>query len=354
MKSQPTDPRIRRQYWIQLSVFLAIVLGGLVGLLVINNLLLSFVVAVVCTYIVSPFVSNLEGAGISRLNSIIISYVVFSTISALAVWALSPFLVEQFQGLKENLPQYVDGVVKLTENINHMVNANAGDLIHLDLGDQVRSWLTDQSRRLVEGLPSFLSSSASVLILSPLLGFFMLKDGRQVSRELLRLVPNNIFEMVLSLENQISDQIAHFIRARLLESLIVGFVVMLLLWITGFPFAILLAVFAAITNLIPYIGPIVGAAPGIVIALVSSGLGLKLVLVALVYLIAQLIDVFFIIPLVVARVVNLHPVTVILVVVLGAEIMGILGMIISIPVAAALKVTLTTLYRHLTDYQTQV
>ncbi len=350
MSNLSIDPRIRRQQWIQLVVFVAIVLSAFVGLIVINNLLVSFVVALVCTYIVSPLVSRLEGAGINRLTSILIVYFLFSTITALSIWAISPFLVEQFQSLKESLPRYVDGVVKLTDSINQMVNANGGDLFHIDLSDQVRGLLTDQSKKLVEGLPSFLSSSASVLILSPLLGFFMLKDGRQISRELLKLVPNNIFELILSLQDQISEQIAHFIRARLLESIIVGAVVMIFLWVIGFPFAILLAAFAAVANLIPYIGPLVGAAPGLIIVIVNSGIGIKLLFVALVYIAAQLIDVFFIIPLVVARVVNLHPITVILVVILGAEVMGILGMIISIPVAAALKVTLVTIYRHVTDY----
>ncbi len=344
------DSRVRRQHWIQLIVFISIVVLGLTSLFVINNLLLSFVVALVCTYIVSPAVSYLESAGLSRLAVILIVYVLFSTCAGLAIWAISPFFIDQFQSLKQSLPSYVDGAVKLADRLTQTLNANDSGLFHVNLSEQLRTLLTSQSTKLVEGLPSFLSSSASVLVLSPLLGFFMLKDGRQISRELLRIVPNNIFELILSLQSQISDQIAHFIRARLLESVIVGAVVLIGLWTIGFPFAILLAAFAAITNLIPYIGPLVGAAPAALIVVVNSGIGLKLLFVLLVYVVAQLIDVFFIIPLVVARVVNLHPISVILVVILGAEVMGVLGMIISIPVAAALKVTLVNIYKHLTDY----
>lgn len=344
------NSRIKRRQWIQLIVFISIVVFGLTCLFVINNLLLSFVVALVCSYIVSPIISHLESTGLSRISVILIVYVFFSTCTGLAIWAISPFFIDQFQALKQSLPNYVEGAVNLADRLTQTFNSNGSGLIHFDLSDQLRSLLTEQSKKLVEGLPSFLSSSASVLLLSPLLGFFMLKDGRQISRELLRVVPNNIFELVLSLQSQISDQIGHFIRARLLESVIVGIVVLIGLWLISFPFAILLAAFAAITNLIPYIGPIVGAGPAILIAAINSGIGLKLLLVILVYVLAQLIDVFFIIPLVVARVVNLHPITVILVVILGAEVMGVLGMIISIPVAAALKVTLVNIYRHVTDY----
>ena len=188
-----------------------------------------------------------------------------------------------------------------------------------------------------------------VLFLSPLLTFFILKDGQSLSRRLLTLVPNNIFELTLSLQSQVTAQIGQFIRARLLESVIVSLVVFIGLWLVGFPFPILLALFAGIANLIPYLGPIVGAVPGCVIAFVNAGIGVKLLFVVVVYSAAQLIDIFFIIPLVVARVVGLHPLTVILAVILGSKLLGILGMLISIPVIAAIKVIVVNVYRHLTD-----
>src|SRR5690606_14323802 len=105
----------------------------------------------------------------------------------------------------------------------------------------------------------------------------------------------------------------------------------------------LLALFAALTNLIPYIGPIIGAVPPVLIALISddamvtTSLNLNLFIVISIYLLAQILDVIFIIPLVVAKIVNLHPVTVIVVIIVGAQLMGVLGMIISIPLASAAK-----------------
>jgi putative permease len=252
--------------------------------------------------------------------------------------------------LKGRLPEYVDGTVKLFDHTLKTIDAYSGGLINFDPSDRIRAWLTTQSAVLVEGLPSILSSSASVMFLSPLIGFFLLKDGQQFSRELLKLVPNNIFELSLNLQHQISQQIAFYIRARLFESIIVGAVCMVGFWIIGAPYAVLLAVFAAVANLIPYVGPLFGAAPGIILALINHSSGIMMVLIVLVYVIAQLIDNFLIIPLVVARIVNLHPLTVILVVLLGAQLMGILGMLISIPVASTLKVTFRSVYNHLTDY----
>ena len=119
----------------------------------------------------------------------------------------------------------------------------------------------------------------------------------------------------------------------------------------GFEYALLLAVFAGLSNLIPYIGPVVGAIPAVLIVLVNSVPGLEFLIVIAVYIVAQLIDNFFIIPLVLAKIVNLHPVTVAIVIIIGAQIGGILGMIISIPVACILKLTITTNYSHLVEFQ---
>jgi len=343
------ESRWRRQHWIQFTVFISILLFATIALFVIDNLLLSFVVAVVCSYIVSPVISYLEGHGFSRIVAIIGVFVVFNVLLVLSIWALSPIVVKQLSALKESLPQYVDATVKVFNSATAMLNSNSGGVFHFDVSDQVKDWLTSKSTQIATSLPGFLSSSASVLVLSPLLVFFILKDGHSISRQILRVVPNSLFELTLSLQSQISDQIGQFIRARLLESAIVGAVVFIGLWIMGIPFSFLLAVIAGVANLIPYIGPIVGAVPGCVIAFADTGFGGQLILVGVVYALGQLIDMIFIIPLLVARIVDLHPVSVILSVILGAKILGVLGMLISIPVASSLKVILVNVYRHLTD-----
>ena len=179
----------------------------------------------------------------------------------------------------------------------------------------------------------------------------MLRDGANIKKSILQLVPNSIFEISMNLIHEMNYQIGNFIRARLAEALIVGFVTWLGLAIIDFPYAVLLSLFAAGANLIPYIGPIAGAVPPVIILLVNSdivfgSIGVNLLAVSVVYLTAQLLDAFFIIPMVVAKIVNLHPVTVILVIILGAQLLGIVGMIISIPVASLIKLFLTTLYQH--------
>ena len=148
-----------------------------------------------------------------------------------------------------------------------------------------------------------------------------------------------------------NEQVGSFIRARIAEALIVGLVTWIGLFIIGFPYAPLLALFAALTNLIPYIGPVFGAIPAFIIIFVNDDImfasqGINILAVSIVYLTAHALDAIFIIPVVVAKIVNLHPVTVVLVIILGAQLLGVLGMIISIPVASLIKLLIFTFYQH--------
>lgn len=340
---------LQKQQLIKMIAFFGTMLAGIAALLLIKNLLLSFVLAIIISYLVSPLISYLEVTGLSRIIAILLVYCFFTTLSGVLIALTTPFLISQLATLKSQLPQYVEGTVNLfNQTAKNFYSATSG-IVDINLSERIRSVMTSQSSILVEVLPSALSSSASVLFLSPLIGFFILKDGRQFARAILTIVPNNIFELVLSLQHEISDQIAQYLRARLFESLIVGLVCLIGFLVIDVQFAILLAVFAAIANLIPYVGPIFGALPGVILVLVNGGSNMALLLVLAVYALAQLIDNLFIIPLLVARVVNLHPVTVILVVLVGAQVLGVLGMFISIPVASAVKVTFRNVYTHLTN-----
>jgi putative permease len=315
----------------------------------IQGLLLSVVLAIIGAYMLNPFVARLEARGQSRFLA---TSIVFGTFSFLLIGlsvAVSPYVGRQVSALQSELPKYLSGTTELLESLQVNLARLSGGLFEIRSTGNFSDWISKQSQTLLENLPNYLSSSASVLLLAPLICFFLMRDGRVWGRQILQLVPNRRFEMALNLQYQINDQIASYIRARIIEAAIVALVVFIGLMAIGFPYATVLAVFAGVTNLIPYIGPIVGAVPAVAIALINQESDLILLLTILVYVIAQLVDMFFIIPLVVAKIVDLHPLTVILAVIIGAEVLGILGMIISIPIFSAAKVTLGTLYRHLTD-----
>jgi putative permease len=345
---------LRRQLVWQDRIKMAFFLGTLVliGLVTfaVKGLLLSLVIAMIINYVLNPTVARLETRGLSRTLSTTIVFFTFTAIMVLIGVAFSPFVARQISGLQNELPRYIDSTVVLIKNWQVTLGRLSNGLIDVQSEMDVSTWIENQSKIILLNLPQYLSSSASVLLLSPFIGFFLLKDGRRFARSLLEIVPNSIFEMTLNLQYQINDQIAQYIRARILEAAIVGLVVWLGLMVIGFPYAMVLAIFAGVTNLIPYVGPLVGAAPAIVISLTNQDSQFLLFAVIIIYALAQLIDMFVLIPLIVAKIVDLHPVTVIIAVIIGAQLLGVLGMLISIPVFSALKVTFVTVYKHLTDF----
>lgn len=316
-----------------------------------KNILVSFVLGFVIYYILAPVVNVIERTGASRRIGVTGLFILITAAFGFGIYLLLPATAGQLSAFKSELPKFIEGTTNLLAIAELKLNSFLFNMYEIDISKSLGSTVLIFFKGLFDNLPNIISSSLAVIILAPFFAFFMLLDGQAVAKRLLVLVPNNFFELALNLQHRINVQLGDFIRARLLEAVIVGLCVWLGLATVGFPYAVLLAVFAGLSNLIPYIGPVAGAIPAVLIALVNSVPGIEFLMVIAVYIVAQLIDNFFIIPLVVAKIVNLHPVTVAIAIIIGAQIGGILGMIISIPVACILKLTITTVYSHLVEFQ---
>ncbi len=354
------DPRsafiIRRERRWRLVSFLSILAFSFTLILMIRGLLASTVLAFVIAYLFAPIVDFLERNGVSRSLATLIPFLVGGVALGIGLTLVLPLIVAQLQGLVEKLPLYQQDLSA------HIAGLERKYHVYLKTGDfnpsrQLSDWMIQKTADISVALPSIVSQSFTVLLLAPFFAFFMLQDGNAIARSLLGFVPNQLFEIALNLRHQINDQMGGFIRARFFEAAIVGAVVWIGLQVLDFPYATVLAIFAAAMNLIPYVGPIIGAVPAVLIALVSSEASAEstqtvtLILVSSVYFLAQLIDVVFVIPLVVAKIVDMHPVTVVIMIIAGAEVGGILGMMISVPVASAAKLTFNAVYSHLTNFR---
>lgn len=349
--SHKISSQLRRENAIRLVSFFSSLLLVFLILVKVDNLLLSTVLAFVFSYMLSPLVNYLERQGTNRTLAISLIFVLVTLILAIIIAALFPFISHQLNSFKSEISKYIDGIAHLIEETEAYVARFSGSLFNIDISKRVEGTLTSWTSSLFNDLPVILQKFFTTMVLAPFFAFFLLKDGRHFSKIVLSLVPNNIFELILNLYSRINDQIGQFVRARLLEAALVGLVVWVGLFIIGARYATLLAIFAALTNLIPYVGPFIGAIPALIIALVNGESTFFLIMISIVYLAAQIIDTVFFIPVIVAKIVDLHPVTVVLAIIVGAQLMGVLGMLISIPVASALKVTVTSVYVHLLGFR---
>lgn len=342
---------IKKIHRRKLVFFLGLILSLFIGLLLVKNLLVSFLLAFVGFFLLNPVVDLLERKGISRVWASTLPFFLFCLVGWILIQLFLPLLIAQFESLRTDYPRYASGFEKVLVDVKSRLTALTDSQYADHIVSHIQQYIQGSAQNIFRDLPEVISNSLTVLLLAPFLSFFMLIDGKKWVRTILSLVPNSFFELALNLNYQISTQMGGFIRARLLESVIVGVVTWVGLILLHFPYALILSVVAGLLNLIPYIGPFIGAAPAFLIALTNQESSVNYALLSLVYISAQMIDMAIIVPLVVAKIVNLHPVTVVLSVMIGSQTMGILGMIVSIPVASVMKVTFQSLYVHLTEFR---
>ncbi|MFL2540811.1 MAG: AI-2E family transporter [Candidatus Latescibacterota bacterium] len=194
-------------------------------------------------------------------------------------------------------------------------------------------------------------SGLTFVVIVPFVAFFFLKEGRHLTRKLIELVPNAYFELCLNLLHQINGQIGGYIRGQILATSVVSILAVSGLSIIGIDHPFPLGVLAGLANMIPFLGPLIGIITASAVALATGG-GLGLVgEVVIVFLIIQMIDNVIIQPTVVAKSVEMHPLVILFVVMVGSQLMGIIGMLIAVPLTGILKVSGQTVYEGVRGYR---
>lgn len=198
-------------------------------------------------------------------------------------------------------------------------------------------------------------SGLTFVVIVPFVAFFFLKEGSQITRNLIEWVPNAYFELCLNLLHQINGQIGGYIRGQILATSVVATLAISALSVIDLKYALPVGLLAGFANMIPFLGPLIGIIAASIVALATGGeLAMTLVgKVVVIFLIIQLIDNVLIQPTVVAKSVEMHPLMVLFVVMVGSQLMGIVGMLIAVPLTGILKVSVQTAYEGLRGYRLQ-
>ncbi len=183
-----------------------------------------------------------------------------------------------------------------------------------------------------------------IFVLGPIIAFYLLVDLPHIAAVTRSLTPERAKGQVLLIGSRLNQTIGGYFRGQLAVATIVGIMVSIGLAILGLPFWLIVGMIAGVFNMVPLIGPWVGAVPGVVIALTTRDLGTALWVVAIMA-IAQQIDNHFISPLVMHRTTSLHPAVVMLALLAGGTLGGFFGLLLAVPVTAALKVVIGHLWR---------
>lgn len=297
--------------------------------------------------VVNPLVPAIVKLGISRQWSIVLLFSGLTFLSVYPIVKIVPVITQEAENLNYYIPKMEKYVKSQYRIINSELKKRTGFEVEEKYLLQGISFVKKNTASFLLGVPKFLASALEWTFLIPLFLFFLLRDTPQFKRLLLKLVPNSIFERFYYLTHQFNKQLGDYIFAKFVEASIVGIIISAGLMIMDVKFALILGIIAGITNVIPYVGPIIGAIPGIIFALVEYNISAKTGGVSILYIVANSIDMILVFPILVSKIVNLHPILVVGSVILGSQYLGIVGMIISIPAAAAVKLIFLEIYNEI-------
>jgi len=329
------------------ALFFVFVIGWLIYTL--SNIVTIIIISALMAYILDPVASIMEAKGMSRNLATIIIFLFFVIIVVLVSWKILPVIFTDLLAIQEHLdPNATENLLSdielfLKQNLNFI---NLSDInLHNELNN-LFSGLTSQVVSFAANLVSIISA----VVIIPFITFFLLKDGRDMTKLLISYIPNRYFEMSLNVLHKMDQQLGGYLRGQFIEAFVVGLLAIIALWILGIKYFILIGVFAGFANLIPYVGPVAGAVPAILVAVANGADSSVLIYIVIAFTVIQLIDNVVMQPLVLSKSVNLHPLVIVLAVLVGGQFFGILGMFLAVPVAGIFKVTSSEIYKGIRKF----
>ncbi|MEI5989116.1 AI-2E family transporter [Enterococcus crotali] len=315
---------------------------------------LPLIMAGILYYLMNPVVDYLEKKQIPRLWSIIGLFII---VIALMIWGLVvivPKIQEQTISFGNHFPQYIDTIdKKMQEILSDPFFAQFRSQLE-DMGDKLTSSLGDIIRNIstftVQGLGSFVGAVATIvvaIITMPFILFYLLKDGKQLAPYLMKFLPNKMRQPTLKVLGEVNSQVSSYIRGQLTVAFAVAVMFILGFSFIGLDYAITLGITAGFLNLIPYLGSFLAMVPAIFLGIVGGPILLVKVLV--VFVIEQTIEGRVISPLVLGSQLDIHPVTILVVLLTSGKLFGVVGVILGIPVYAAAKVIITHVFEWYKD-----
>ncbi len=304
-------------------------------------------------FLLNPLVNYLERRRIPRMMATFLAFAMFVTVIAVTLSLLVPTITSQSTAFATSLPDTYDAIL-------NWVNDTA-DRFNIDLEitlteDGISQWLADPGNQatiqeLVGGFGSIggrlvrgVAEGLAVLVLAPLLAIYMLMDLRRTKALAVELTPPQHRQEATFVAGQVATALGSFVRGQLLVAFIVGVASSVGLWLLGIPFWLIIGILSGILNLVPFAGPVVGGALAGLVALLDGSVG-KALAAIVVFTLIQQTDNHIITPLVQRARVRLSPMVIVLALIVGGSLAGLLGVLVAVPLTAAVRIVSGHLWR---------
>ncbi len=309
-----------------------------------SSIFTPILIAGVLYYIFRPLVQFFQRVRIPKVLSIIVTLLIIVILISVFSAYTGSIIVSQFSQFLNDLNIDFNSAKNITSSIFN--NKWFSFLSNSDITNKVTAYLESATKNFSNFVGIIISTITNIgtnLVLVPFILFFFLKDDQFFVSNGIGLIPKKYKENSEKILYDIDNALSSYILGQMLVALGIGIMMFIGFIIIGLKYALILALFAMITCIIPFFGPILGIIPAIFIGL-SNG-PFMIIKILIVMIVVQQIDGNFISPQIMGKTMHVHPLTVILLLIIGASLFGFVGLIFAIPFYAAAKVTIKNIYK---------
>ena len=336
--------------WIRIVLLAILAVGVFWVLAAMGEVVTLVVIAALLAYIFDPLASLLEARGLGRTVATTVVFIGTTLILGVLVVLLLPLIVAEVRAIQTGFDmEQARAAIEDVEGWLEVQLAALG-VEDLDILGAVQQFIVTNVDQVVTYVPNVVVLLTQLALL-PFILFFLLKDGRRIKKGFINLVPNRYFEFTLNVLHKTDVQLGNYLRGQLIASSVVALLSIAALWLLNVDYYVLIGLFAGLTNMIPYLGPVAGATVAVLISVVTTGRFDTVLPIIAAFVIIQTIDNVGVSPIVLARNVKLHPLLILLTLIVAGKFFGFLGLLLAVPVTAVIKVFLQETVTNLRSYR---
>ncbi|MEK4059673.1 MULTISPECIES: AI-2E family transporter [Paenibacillus] len=312
---------------------------------ILNLLLVPMMLSGFMYYLLRPLVSFLERHKLGRGLSILLIYLVAVGLFILFWVLVWPTLREQIQNFIDNTPYLVQGMQDQFNKLQNDPSLSRFFKGDTDLAARLSEYLNDGITWVTNSMTNLIGVISSIVVVIatlPIILYYMLKDGHKLSPILQSLIPRKYRKEGQEMLKDIDSALSGFIVTRVLLNVVLGIMLYIGFLIIGLPYSLLLAVISIPLNFIPYVGSLLAAIPVVIVGFIDSPSMAIWSLVIIV--VAQQIQDNVLSPIIYGKSLDVHPLTTVLLVLIGGDFFGIIGVLIALPVYMIIKIIFLRIY----------
>ncbi|WP_172250934.1 AI-2E family transporter [Saccharibacillus deserti] len=317
----------------------------------VKTIVLPIILTGVVYYLLNPIVDFMEKKKVKRVYTILCLYVLVIGALTTIIILIVPVIREQLLGFFENFPAYSQTIQTefekwigsdLVTQFQTATSLNTQEIV--STFSERATTILNHTWSGIGGLLGVVKELVLAIVTLPFILFYLLKDGHKLPDYILSFIPTKLRPGTLTVLKETNHQISSYIRGQIIVSMCIGVLLYIGYRIIGLEYSLVLAIVAACTAIVPYLGPAIAITPALIVAAVTSPI--MLLKMVIVWTVVQLVEGKFISPQIMGKSLKIHPITIIFVILTAGNLFGVGGILVAVPGYAVLKV----LANHVFDW----